>query len=133
MSATRYDRIAVETLPAIPRDGDGPVFAAPWQAQAFALAVKLHESGVFEWEEWAAALAAEIADAQAAGDPDLGDTYYQHWLGALEKLVVDKGLLSASGLRRRKTAWARAAAATPHGEPINLARAARADDVDASA
>lgn len=128
MSGTDYDRLAVETLRAIPRDREGPVFEAPWQAQAFAMAVKLHEAGVFEWQEWAAALSAEIGRARAGGDPDLGDTYYEHWLRALEKLVVAKGLLSGPGLAARKQAWARAAAATPHGEPIELARAAAADD-----
>lgn len=128
MSTSYYDRLAMETLPSIPRDYEGPVFAAPWQAQAFAIAVKLHEAGIFEWDEWAATLSTEIARAQSAGDPDLGDTYYEHWLRALEKLAVDKGLITVSGLRRRKKAWARAAAATPHGEPIELARAASMDD-----
>jgi len=127
MSGSDYDRLALETLPAIPRDREGPVFGAPWQAQAFAMTVKLHEAGVFEWTEWAAALGEEIRRARAGGDPDLGDTYYEHWLRALEKLVVTKGLLSAPTLVARKQAWARAAAATPHGEPIELARAA-ADD-----
>lgn len=128
MNAARYERLALETLPAIPRDGDGPVFKAPWQAQAFAMAVKLCEAGVFEWHEWATALGAEIERAQAAGDPDLGDTYYEHWLKALEDLVVEKGVFDADGLERRRQAWARAAAATPHGETIELARAAAAHD-----
>jgi len=128
MNAGRYERLALDTLPSIPRDGEGPVFEAPWQAQAFAMAVKLCEAGVFEWREWAAALGAEIERAQARGDPDLGDTYYEHWLKALENLVVEKGLFSVSGLQRRRRAWARAAAATPHGEPIELARAATVHD-----
>jgi nitrile hydratase accessory protein len=71
-------------LPGLPRDDSGPVFKAPWQAQAFALALALHERGAFTWPEWAAALTAAIRRAQAAGDPDTGDTYYQHWLDALE-------------------------------------------------
>lgn len=128
MRATRFQRLAIDTLPAIPRDADGPVFAAPWQAQAFAMTLKLCDAGVFEWPEWAAALSAEIEHAQAAGDPDLGDTYYEHWLRALEKLVVDKQLFSASKLSHRRNAWARASAATPHGEPIELAREAAAHD-----
>ena len=78
-------------LPGLPRDEQGPVFSAPWQAQAFALALALHERGAFTWPEWAAALSAAIARAQAAGDPDAGDTYYQHWLDALETLVIDPG------------------------------------------
>ncbi len=127
MSLSPQERAAVDALPTIPRDQDGPVFSAPWQAQAFAMALKLHEAGVFAWSEWAQALGREISDAQRAGDPDLGDTYYRHWLRALEKLVVEKELFTEVGLMQRKDAWARAAAATPHGEPIELARVARND------
>jgi nitrile hydratase accessory protein len=76
----------------IPRDDGGPVFKAPWEAHAFGLAVKLHERGVFSWKEWADALAAVIREAGAAGDPDRGDTYYLHWVKALERLVIGRGL-----------------------------------------
>jgi nitrile hydratase accessory protein len=108
-------------VPGLPRDAEGsPVFREPWQAQAFAMAVRLHEAGHFTWTEWAAALAEEIQRAQAAGDPDLGDTYYRHWLAALERLVTAKGLVSPDELDRRKDAWAEAARTTPHGEPIEL-------------
>jgi nitrile hydratase accessory protein len=107
--------------PSLPRDDQGsPVFREPWQAQAFAMVVRLHEAGHFTWTEWAAALAAQIQTAQAAGDPDLGDTYYQHWLAALEQLVAVKGLVSPGELARRKAEWADAARATPHGAPIEL-------------
>jgi nitrile hydratase accessory protein len=110
-------------LPALPRDEAGaPVFRAPWEAQAFALAVRLHEAGHFTWREWADRLAREIRRAQAAGDPDLGDTYYLHWLAALEGLVAEKGLVGAEELARRKAEWDAAAHATPHGQPIELAR-----------
>src|SRR5262249_894852 len=77
---------AAEAVPSIPRDDDGPVFRAPWEAQAFAMALALHERGLFSWPEWAAMLAAEIKRAQAAGDPDTGETYYLHWLAALERM-----------------------------------------------
>jgi nitrile hydratase accessory protein len=108
-------------LVGLPRDERGePVFREPWQAQAFAMAVRLHEAGHFTWPEWAAALAAQIQAAQAAGDRDLGDTYYEHWLAALEHLVTAKGLVGADELARRKDAWAEAARATPHGKPIEL-------------
>ncbi len=107
-------------LPSLPRDDGGPVFRAPWEAQAFAMAVKLHEAGYFTWPEWAARLAAEIRRAQAAGDPDRGDTYYEHWLAALEGLLAEKGLVSAEELARRKAAWDTAARATPRGRPIEL-------------
>lgn len=106
----------------MPRGEDGPVFAEPWEGQAFAMALALHERGLFTWAEWAERLALEIRDAQAAGDPDLGDSYYHHWLKALEKLVVEKQVLSASDLADRHDAWDRAARATPHGEPIVLGR-----------
>ncbi|HEY6174786.1 MAG TPA: nitrile hydratase accessory protein [Kofleriaceae bacterium] len=113
--------IATSALPGLPRDGEGsPVFREPWEAQAFAMAVRLHEAGHFTWTEWAAALSEEIRQAQAAGDPDLGDTYYRHWLAALERLVTAKGLVSTEELARRKDEWADAARATPHGAPIEL-------------
>jgi nitrile hydratase accessory protein len=109
-----------ELAPGQPRDADGPVFREPWEAQAFALAVALHERGVFAWTEWAAALAAEIEAARAAGDPDTGETYYLHWLAALERLVGEKGLTDAATLGRYAHAWERAAQRTPHGTPIEL-------------
>ena len=107
-------------LPRIPVDKDGPVFREPWEAQAFAMTVKLHEGGLFTWPEWAAALSQEITAAQDAGDPDLGDTYYHHWLKALEGLVLNRTDLTVEQLGRRKVAWERAAERAPHGEPILL-------------
>lgn len=110
-----------DLLPDQPTDGCGePVFAEPWMAQAFAMTVKLHEQGLFTWSEWAATLSGEIKKAQGAGDPDLGDTYYQHWLAALERLVAEKGASSQTEMAERKDAWDRAARATPHGQPIEL-------------
>jgi len=106
----------------IPRGPDGPVFRAPWEAQAFAMALALHEHGLFTWPEWAAALAAEITRARTAGDPDTGETYYLHWLAALERLVAEKGATDRSTLARYRTAWQHAAHRTPHGSPIVLAR-----------
>ena len=104
----------------LPRDGRGPVFKEPWEAKAFALALRLHERGVFTWPEWADALAREISAAPARGDADLGDTYYQHWLRALESLVARKGAASIEELVRYQRAWADAAQRTPHGQPIEL-------------
>lgn len=97
-----------------------PVFAEPWQAQAFAITLQLHQRGMFSWPEWAAALSARIAAAQAAGDADLGDTYYRHWLAALEDLVAAKGATDAAELSRCAQAWDHAADRTPHGQPIVL-------------
>ncbi len=110
----------LSAFPAIPRDAEGPVFREPWEAQAFALAVKLHEACVFTWPEWAATLSQAIEAAQAEGDPDLGNTYYHHWMAALETLVTRKGLVSAEALDRRAHAWEHAYLRTPHGQPVEL-------------
>lgn len=107
-------------LPGQPMCGDEPVFHEPWEAHAFAMAVTLHQRGLFTWPEWAAALSAQIAKAQAAGDADLGDTYYRHWLAALEALVAQKGASSPDELERTRDAWENAAERTPHGQPIEL-------------
>ena len=107
-------------LPRLPRDEGGPVFAEPWQAQAFALAVKLSEQGHFTWKEWAAGLAEELQAAARRGEPDDGTRYYEHWLTALERLVTAKGLTDQTALLTRKEAWAAAYRATPHGTPIEL-------------
>jgi nitrile hydratase accessory protein len=111
---------ALPCLPGQPRDEHGPVFRAPWEAQAFAMALALHERSLFTWPEWAAALTAAIKRAQAAGDPDLGATYYRHWLDALESLVIAKGLADADRLHALEHAWEAAAERTPHGQPIEL-------------
>jgi len=108
-------------IPGLPRDGgEAPVFAAPWQAQAFAMTVALHARGLFTWPEWADTLSARIRTAQAEGDADLGDTYYHHWLCALEELVARKGAGSAAELARQRHAWQHAAERTPHGQPITV-------------
>jgi nitrile hydratase accessory protein len=107
-------------LPRLPRDERAPVFAEPWQAQAFALAVKLSEQGHFTWKEWAAALANELKAAATRGEPDDGSRYYDHWLVALERLVTDKGLADPASLLARKEAWAEAYRRTPHGKPVEL-------------
>lgn len=107
-------------LPHLPRDIGGPVFAEPWQAQAFALAVKLSEQGHFTWKEWAEALARELKAAADLGEPDDGSHYYEHWLAALERLVTEKGLAGPAALLDRKEAWADAYRHTPHGKPVEL-------------
>jgi len=95
-------------------------FTEPWQAQAFAMVLSLHARGLFSWREWADTLAAQIARAQAEGDADLGDTYYAHWLAALEQIVAAKGLSSIAELAHWRDAWDHAADRTPHGQPIEL-------------
>ena len=112
--------VATSAVPSIPRDNDGPVFREPWEAQAFAMALALHGRGLFTWTEWAAALAEEIKRAQAAGDPDTGETYYRHWLATLEGLITAKGVASSETQHRYREAWDHAADRTPHGLPIEL-------------
>ncbi len=111
---------AVASVPGIPCQGEAPVFAEPWQAQAFAMALSLQQQGVFTWGEWATTLGDEINKARAAGDPDDGSTYYRHWMATLERLVGEKGLASPDLLHRYFHAWDHAAERTPHGQPIVL-------------
>ena len=119
-AAAGLARMAAEIAP-IPRSQDGaPVFREPWEAQAFALTLALHERGLFAWSEWAQALSEEIRRADAEGDPGDGSTYYRHWLSAIERLAAAKGLTSEDALAERRAAWDRAARATPHGAPILL-------------
>ena len=113
-------RLATEAIPGIAKDAQGPVFHAPWEAQAFAITVSLQAAGLFAWNEWAAILGAQIRNAQAAGDPDTGETYYRHWLAALERIVIDKGIATREILADHCRAWKHAADRTPHGAPIEL-------------
>ena len=110
-------------LPRLLRDDGAPVFAEPWQAQAFALAVKLSERGHFTWKEWAATLAHELQAAANRGEPDDGSRYYEHWLAALERLVTAKGLAEPAALVARKESWIEAYRNTPHGRPVELPKA----------
>lgn len=107
-------------LAALPRDEQGPVFNEPWEAHAFALAVRLSEAGYFSWAEWATVLNQEIKAAQARGEPDLGGTYYHHWLSALERLCVARELVSGAGMEQRREEWWQAYLHTPHGRPVEL-------------
>ena len=108
------------TLPHRPRDDGAPVFAEPWQAQAFAIAVRLSAQGHFTWTEWAAALAEQLQSAAERGEPDDGSRYFEYWLAALEQLVTEKQLTELAALRERKEAWADAYRNTPHGQPVEL-------------
>jgi len=110
----------IAAVSGIPHDPDSPVFREPWEAQAFAMAVVLHERGLFSWSEWTAALGDEITRARAGGDPDTGETYYRHWLAALERIVAEKGVTNTATLTRYRDAWDHAADRTPHGMPIVL-------------
>jgi nitrile hydratase accessory protein len=107
-------------LPGLPRDENGPVFAEPWQAQAFAMAVQLCDAGHFTWPEWVEALSAVLRESA----PDDGSSYYAHWLTALERLCLAKGLTKAAALEGRQRAWAEAYRITPHGKPVALSKEA---------
>lgn len=120
MSQPESNAERLAALPRLPRDTGGPVFAEPWEAQAFALAVKLSEKGYFTWKEWAAALADELKKAADRGEADDSSRYYRHWLAALERLVLAKGLTDASAMLEREEAWAEAYRHTPHGKPVEL-------------
>ena len=122
-------RRAADAVPTIPRDRQGPVFSEPWEAQAFALALALHDKGLFAWTEWAAMLGEEIKKAQATGDPDTGATYYSHWMATLERMVAEKDVTTMETLTQHRHAWDRAAHRTPHGTPIEL----RPEDFSGSA
>jgi len=111
----------LDALPHLPRDQGGPVFAEPWQAQAFALAVKLSELGHYTWSEWATTLSEELKADAADGESDDGSRYYHCWLAALERIVVAKQLSDSATLLERKEAWAEAYRHTPHGMPVELA------------
>lgn len=110
----------IASLPGLPKDDDGPVFAEPWQAQAFALAVQLSRAGYFTWSEWADALATELRTASTAGTPDDGSRYYEHWLATLERLTLAKSLTDRPALEQRVEAWTEAYRSTPHGTPVEL-------------
>jgi len=120
MSAEEATTEALDTIPEIPQDDDGPVFLEPWEAQAFAMTLRLYQQGLFTWPEWAEFLATEIKRAQEDGDPDKGNTYYHHWLNALESLVNKKGVADTETLARYQRAWRHAADRTQHGDPIEL-------------
>ena len=113
-------RRALAANPGLPADAQGPVFREPWQAQAFAMTLALHDKGLFAWPEWAAMLGETIKAAQAAGDPDTGETYYHHWLATLERMMAEKAVTTRADLTTYRDAWQRAAARTPHGQPIEL-------------
>ena len=116
------EHTTLAALRCLPRDEGGPVFAEPWQAQAFALAVTMSGRGYFTWKEWAAELAATLKAAADRGEPDDGSRYYEHWLTTLERLVTAKGLTDQKALVDRKHAWAAAYRNTAHGTPIELPR-----------
>jgi nitrile hydratase accessory protein len=113
----------IQELSDIPQDDEGPVFKEPWEASAFALAVRLSQEGHFTWQEWALTLSEEITAAQEQGDADFGDTYYHHWVAALERLCAEKKLVGHETMGQRKKDWRQAYLNTPHGKPIELSAA----------
>ncbi len=105
--------------PGLPRSPEGaPVFAEPWHAQAFAMTVHLHARDVFSWTEWAESLSAEVHRPEWATD---GSDYFDAWVAALAGLLERKGLADRETVEALRESWQRAAEATPHGAPIELA------------
>ena len=107
-------------VPNLAKDEEGPQFNEPWQAQVFALAVSLSEAGLFSWQEWTDELSFTILKAQELGDPDLGSTYYQHWLKTLERMLTSKEVLDQTSILQRMKIWEEAYLRTPHGQPIKI-------------
>jgi len=101
-------------------DEESPRFNEPWQAQVFALAVSLSEAGLFSWQEWTDELSFTILKAQELGDPDLGSTYYQHWLKTLERMLTSKEVLDQTSILQRMKIWEEAYLRIPHGQPIKI-------------
>lgn len=112
--------VTLQDLPNLPADSSGPVFAEPWQAQAFAMAVRMSEQGCFTWSEWVAEFSTELKAAAGRGEPDDGSHYYDHWVVTLERLTIQKALLDPTSLQDRKAAWLDAYLHTPHGQPVEL-------------
>lgn len=105
--------------PGLPKSAEGaPVFPEPWAAEAFAMTVHLHEKGLFSWSEWAETLSRQLHQAGRAED---GSDYFDCWVAALSDLLVSRGVADASAILELQKSWQRAAEATPHGQPIELA------------
>ena len=104
------------------KDEQQPVFAEPWEAHAFAIAVKLSEKGLFKWSEWTNTLAEEIKEAKEQGNPDFGNNYYKFWLSALETMLLEKNILKKSDLKSMMEQWRHAYLSTPHGNPVKLVK-----------
>ena len=104
------------------KDEQQPIFAEPWEAYTFAIAVKLSEKGLLKWSEWSDALAEEIKEAKDQGQPDFGNTYYQFWLSALETILLEKNILKKSDLKSMMEQWRSAYLSTPHGNPVKLVK-----------
>jgi nitrile hydratase accessory protein len=119
LSAPERGDAALVAIVCIPRDQDGPVFPSPWSARAFALAVALHDAGVFAWSEWADMLGGAIT-RRAQTDADDPDAYWHAWVAALEEILASKRIASGADVLVFREAWRRAAEATPHGKPIEL-------------
>jgi len=118
----------LKKTPHIPHDEGGPVFNAPWEAKAFAMTISLHKKGIFDWNEWCETLSTEIKAAQAEGDPDLGDTYYEHWLRALEKLISSKNVTNEEALKTARDDWRAADHHRGFGEAPVLVKGAGVSD-----
>ena len=74
------------------------------------MAVALCEQGQYPWSDFRDHLIAQIAAAeQKALPPESSPTYYEHWLAALEALLLEKRILQKDKLDTRATWLARSA------------------------
>lgn len=109
--------MSADDLASLARAEDGPAFAAPWEATAFALRAHLVERGIIGADRFAELLGEELARAPAARDDGTG--YFVAFVAALERAVTE-GAADPEALARERAAWRAAAEATPHGRPIVL-------------
>ena len=100
---TNFERFAVTSMMGqqdSPPRLDGKLrFDEDWQRQAFGVALALSRSGYFDWEDFRQQLIVAIGEWESTHD--LGDNswnYYERWLTALERVLVDKQLVAAGEL-----------------------------------
>ncbi|MSO94882.1 MAG: nitrile hydratase accessory protein [Thermoleophilia bacterium] len=82
---------------ALPRRNGELVFSAPWESRAFGVAVSLCQEGVYEWDDFRSLLIDEIA----AHEPEDGEHYYQRWFASLERLLLDREVVTEAELTAR--------------------------------
>jgi nitrile hydratase accessory protein len=97
----------MQGVTALPRQNGEPVFEEIWQSRAFGIAVALYNQGKYPWENFRDGLAEQIKPEDCKFLESSGTTpefhYYDHWVATLEKLLLERGLLSQQEIEQRKT------------------------------